>query len=147
MNKFLKPTLIKIILTVFLLCLAFFSRLYLTFPLNSVYFPPFQCPKGAVCNSPAPQLNLLIFIFNHVFNLIFSYLIACFLVWVWQKFKQFLKPDWRKIVLTIILMAAKYFYVSKFNGIYVYLITDIIIWYFVSCLIIWIYDKIKKKPS
>jgi len=28
----------------------------------------------------------------------------------------------------------------------VFLIIDLIFWYFISCLIIWIFDKIKKKP-
>jgi hypothetical protein len=88
--------------------------------------------------------------------------------------KQFLKPDWRKIILFIILSIA-FVLVMKFplnwehldwggcvggcdyRGVcvdcapnykilIVNLIFDLIFWYFLSCLIFWVYDKLKKKP-
>jgi len=99
-----------------------------------------------------------------------------------MKIKQFLKPDWRKIVLTIVFILLSYFYVSgsiaetdsvsawDFRGLpFIYLICELeykvntgynlktcqikyldlfinfLFWYFFSCLIIWIYDKLRKR--
>jgi len=89
-----------------------------------------------------------------------------------MKWKEFLKPDWRKIVLTVITMIIffpgypPYYKGGGFPLNYlssgscyagsnivscaiketpINLILDIIIWYFLSCLIIWIYNKVKKK--
>jgi len=85
--------------------------------------------------------------------------------------KQFLKPDWRKIVLTIILSLIVYFFLwfnniacvremmtghcmgasRKLEDIFIrYLqpqnfLAILILWYLFSCLITWIYDKVKKK--
>ena len=98
--------------------------------------------------------------------------------------KQFLKPDWRKIVMFIVLLIiflVIYKYkLSLMTGelpfsfpvkglplpIYigcpekmecpertegfekllkVFLIIDLFFWYFISCFIIWIYKKVKKK--
>jgi len=100
--------------------------------------------------------------------------------------KQFLKPDWRKIVIFVLFFIfifsleficlpkleykmgrivevelyypcgflsqiidyEMYFYVLRgeswlFN--YFHLFLDLIISYLISCLIVWIYDKVKKK--
>lgn len=90
--------------------------------------------------------------------------------------KQFLKPDWRKIVLFVIVLFLLTFFLGiKFSAIpeiesiieigyppfltiiegflgnktykwnFTNLIFNIVIWYLLSCVIIWIYDKIKKK--
>jgi hypothetical protein len=88
--------------------------------------------------------------------------------------KQFLKPDWRKILITVVIMIVffpghpPYYKGGGFPLCYlcsgncyggsniascgitekpINLILDIIIWYLISCLIIWIYDKFKKKPQ
>jgi hypothetical protein len=78
--------------------------------------------------------------------------------------KQFLKPNWKKIVIfvtiSIIFSLIDYgisgeliipiiglplpFYIN-YNITYPFLIIDLIVWYFISCLIVWIYDKVKKK--
>jgi hypothetical protein len=94
--------------------------------------------------------------------------------------KQFLKPDWRKIVIMLIFLGLSFLYYHEvgatnvimvnhgaplnyfeiayirnsggveglpptFEIIYFGLIIDLIIWYILSCFIVWIYDKIKKK--
>ena len=88
--------------------------------------------------------------------------------------KQFLKPDWRKIVIFVVVSIVFSLYkniITVYNyergfplpfqfcvydmfpslappwcGVVGhYLIVDIIIWYILSCLIVWIYDKRKKK--
>ncbi|MBZ9571917.1 hypothetical protein KJA15_01085 [Patescibacteria group bacterium] len=87
--------------------------------------------------------------------------------------QQFLKPDWRKIVLATFLMIISlpgyppyyrgggiplpYFTSGKcpiigpnlpscaIRFIPVNLVLDIIILYLLSCLIFWIYDKVRKK--
>jgi len=92
--------------------------------------------------------------------------------------KQFLKPDWRKIVmfiiLSIIFLVIYKYKLSLMVGelpllfpakglplpIYigcpekmecpekllkVLLMIDLIFWYFISCFIIWIYDKVREK--
>ncbi len=105
--------------------------------------------------------------------------------------KQFLKPDWRKIVLTVILIFVLMIYFPSFWGLegikpiftddkhiccfcetatcegipFIYafggcvseilcydttiywdsLILDLIFWYLLSCFIVWIYNKVKKK--
>ena len=93
-------------------------------------------------------------------------------------FKQFLKPDWRKIVIfgvLFLLFSLMSYVISgsftdvlpfigfpsifyRFGGMtmvgyyrssefYLFnLLFDIIFWYLLPCLIIWIYDKVKKKP-
>ena len=90
----------------------------------------------------------------------------------WNPVKQFLKPDWRKIVIFLVLFVILFY---SFDGKYpinymyiamgglvdgslvglgygynwVYFILDVFIWaiisYLFSCLIVWIYDKYKKK--
>jgi len=99
-----------------------------------------------------------------------------------MNWKKFLKPDWRKIILTIIFIVLTYIltvFVIAIFPIYdnfpaKYFLTDIdwiivcvgpmacgpqliygpnilgiifllIISYFLSCLIVWVYDKYKKK--
>jgi hypothetical protein len=87
-----------------------------------------------------------------------------------MNFKQFLKPDWRKIVIFIVLLIVFLPWKSDIivgelywrawgfpwpilahkeglflTLIYQGLIIDLIFWYLISCLIIWIYDKLKKK--
>jgi len=95
-----------------------------------------------------------------------------------MNFKKFLKPDWRKIVVFLILSIISSFYTTPyfkvfgsyglpltyftyvpessfcdlepcpkqgFNVFYQNLLIDIIFWYILSCLIVWIYDKVKKK--
>jgi Sec-independent protein secretion pathway component TatC len=86
--------------------------------------------------------------------------------------KQFLKPDWRKIavfvILSIILFITPWpepgccdfpyyqgfllpvYFQGGFAGfpktfIPTNFVIDVIIWYLLSCLIVWIYDKVKKK--
>jgi hypothetical protein len=90
--------------------------------------------------------------------------------------KHFLKPDWRKIVIFVVLFIAifligyyKYLTLDSWTfGIpfefssgygpcpypnviecnknnFIFLVLDIIIWYILSCLIIWVYDKFRKK--
>jgi len=90
--------------------------------------------------------------------------------------RQFLEPDWRKIVITIVLFAflfysfdgkypIEYMYIamggcretdggmvcigSGYGYNWAYFFLDIFIWaiisYLLSCLIIWIYDKLRKK--
>ena len=95
--------------------------------------------------------------------------------------KQFLKPDWRKIVIFLVIFLLNLFlgiksysFYSATETIYGYplpfltvyiellppatvvnwnfrnLIIHIIVWivlYLLSCLIIWIYEKVKKKSS
>jgi hypothetical protein len=90
--------------------------------------------------------------------------------------KQFLKPDWRKIVIFVVLFVlaviiipiinARFglytvsigfplpFYsctflvelgsLCSFTG-YTYIIIDILIWYLLSCLTVWIYDTLRKR--
>jgi len=95
-----------------------------------------------------------------------------------MKLKQFLKPDWRKIVVFAIIFIITYILVYDCGDIlssalceargfpmtcwsrhtvskmpprmedvisYFGLITDLIIWYLLSCLIVWIYDKFRKR--
>jgi len=106
--------------------------------------------------------------------------------------KQFLKPDWRKIVIFVVVsivlslfpltLGSIDFFVNQLfikvpmrsgvvqgipipfyfcmlggvvvypevsglvcNFIYYIFIIDILIWYILSCLIVWIYDKVNKK--
>jgi len=89
--------------------------------------------------------------------------------------KQLLKPDWRKIMI-FMMLSFVFVYVIRlplnFEQIWwspdcvggchqgvcvdcapnytfkpINLIFDLICWYLLSCLIIWIYDKFKKKPQ
>jgi len=104
-----------------------------------------------------------------------------------MKIKQFLKPDWKKIILALILSLilpflctsgwncrripciSHYFYIMPIGGGFFNLMTflfrimlggvpfeallmplilfliSFIISYLLSCLIVWIYDKVKKK--
>lgn len=98
-----------------------------------------------------------------------------------MKIKQFLKPDWRKIVLFILLFIIStlvranlfpnrkleypyppFVFGMPFVSFYVYpiveltpeirlnflgLFGDIIFWYFISYLLVWAYDKFKKKSQ
>ncbi len=98
--------------------------------------------------------------------------------------KQFLKPDWRKIVLEILMFLILLVYISPcfdecclespllncpclncpfyacfspmldieyvfkvpfFNFLPIFLVVMIIVLYILSCLMVWIYDKVKKK--
>ena len=84
--------------------------------------------------------------------------------------KQFLKPDWRKIAVFVILFIIPFFIEPLWTGFplgfipilcielgscvldysiinYPFLMTDLIIWYLLSCLIVWIYDKFRKKKN
>ena len=81
--------------------------------------------------------------------------------------KQFLKPDWRKIVIFVVLfifssfflpvpsaisqnyMGLPFSYLKGYYGEYsefdvVSLLLDLIFYYLLSCLIVWIYDKFRK---
>jgi len=93
-----------------------------------------------------------------------------------MNFKQFLKPDWRKVVIFFVVSFLLTFFLGvespvtpldisitkigfpvllltiketllgktyKWN--FVNLIINIVVWYLLSCLIIWVYDKIKKR--
>lgn len=89
-----------------------------------------------------------------------------------MNWKEFLKPDLRKIVVFIILFISSsfiyfntdFYFLGFPMSFYVrtpcfgltcpgwiwgfslqYLLVDLVIWYLVSCLIVWIYDKVKKK--
>jgi len=79
--------------------------------------------------------------------------------------KQFLKPDWRKIVLTIILMILPFIFINATSTIIhscpvgtenctpifdwesfsIMFIISLIVIYLISCLIVCIYNKVKKK--
>jgi hypothetical protein len=95
-----------------------------------------------------------------------------------MNWKKFLKPDWRKILLTI-LIGILAFLIFMETGIYckpcasetecvcpyslpqllsfpifiiwaqsndwIIISSSILYWYILSCLIVWIYDKVKKK--
>jgi hypothetical protein len=91
--------------------------------------------------------------------------------------KEFLMPDWRKIVIFVILVIASGFitYLLPFTDVplsfgfpfpfynfgghtmtgnylaphfdFLFLLIDIIISYLFSCLVAWAYDKLKKKPE
>lgn len=95
-----------------------------------------------------------------------------------MNFKQFLKPDWRKIVIFFILMILSIFsffhmtlvslpfavvpslwdvlasvlapslvviYGFYFPYSVLIILITIIYWYLLSCFIVWIYNRIKKK--
>lgn len=89
--------------------------------------------------------------------------------------KQFLKPDWRKFIVFIIILIISlmsvffsgcfsgrpcfifpwtiftfildFFMEFGFLGFWPVAIPSIIYWYLLSCFIIWIYDKIKVKKK
>ena len=95
--------------------------------------------------------------------------------------KQFLKPDWRKIVILVVLFIISvptpsmfnlfsnfetryavyafgvpfgFFYISPVVELapeiyfdFIGLFGNIIIWYVLSCLIVWIYDKFREKKK
>ncbi|MFH1048946.1 MAG: hypothetical protein V1732_04765 [Patescibacteria group bacterium] len=93
-----------------------------------------------------------------------------------KSIKQFLKLDWRKIIATLIFIILSsyppviigqithnnsapitlyssgfpipyYIYETQIDVFYLFLFLDIIFWYFISYLLIFIWDKIKgKKP-
>jgi len=89
-----------------------------------------------------------------------------------MNWKQFLKPDWRKITIVVILVLIGffsvqncaprgksyplilfpfYFYegyqnmVSNCSVDFIPAITSVIYWYILSCIIIWLYDKFRKR--
>ncbi len=79
--------------------------------------------------------------------------------------KEFLRPDWRKIVITILLMILPTIFMKGITTIlhscptgmincsplfnwesFIVMFTiSLIITYFLSCIIVWVYDKVKKK--
>ena len=75
--------------------------------------------------------------------------------------KQFLKPDWRKIVLTIVLMIIPSLFITSysiyvascvgcgyffnFESFGILFVISLIITYLLSCFIVWVYDKFRKK--
>lgn len=91
--------------------------------------------------------------------------------------KQFLKPGWKKIVIFFIILLLTLFLGIKFSAIpeidiiyeigypafltittimfgrkiyewnFPNLIINIVIWYLLSCLIVWIYEKVKGKKK
>jgi len=139
----------------------FFSRCYFSPSLKDLK-EKFKFPSGLGCEMLPSQPAFAQLIIRRAMNL-----------------KQFLKPDWRKIVIFMIFFALSYIYTVTtlipalgltflFHGfplgyfritvrynviqaskiLWVGLLADIIFWYLLSCLIIWIYDKLKKKkPS
>jgi len=95
-----------------------------------------------------------------------------------MNWKQFLKPNWRKILIFVILIFLSSFFIWNFLPVEwmgigfpipfyemqwgapafgisqqpvetsinsIGLIADIIFWYLMSCLIVWFYDKFRKK--
>jgi len=98
-----------------------------------------------------------------------------------MSWKKFLKPDWRKAVIFLILTILSSIYQRNIGVgelfipsrglplpvymcaegfsdiilltplmmpceiIYPFLIINLIMWYLLACLIVWIYDKVKKK--
>jgi membrane protein implicated in regulation of membrane protease activity len=87
-----------------------------------------------------------------------------------MNWKQFLKPDWRKMVLFVILLilsllyewpctrssvcrglifsyATKFFLSDNYDILWVQFVLNIVIWYLLSCLIVWIYDKFRKRKG
>jgi small-conductance mechanosensitive channel len=64
-----------------------------------------------------------------------------------MKWKEFLKPDIPKIVITVLIVAVlSYFYLPVFltEPLWRWIVA-IIFWYLVSCLIVFGYKKFKKK--
>ncbi|MCX6776804.1 MAG: hypothetical protein NTY73_02440 [Candidatus Micrarchaeota archaeon] len=95
--------------------------------------------------------------------------------------KEFLMPDWRKVILFIITTIGVNYYIISTTVIldarilvglplgfwpvgsnfirageqippsvdfsFTNLIIDVIFWYLLSCIIVWTYDKLKKKPE
>ena len=63
------------------------------------------------------------------------------------KWKEFLKPAVAKILLTILIVAILcYFYLTVFLTYPLWRwVAAIIFWYLVSCLIVFVYKKLKKK--
>ncbi|MBZ9572054.1 hypothetical protein KJA15_01805 [Patescibacteria group bacterium] len=61
---------------------------------------------------------------------------------------NFLKPDWRKIVIFVILFFISILLqpVEPQPSLMSYVVFGLIPSYLLSCLTIWIYDKITKKP-
>lgn len=79
-----------------------------------------------------------------------------------MNWKEFLKPDWRKIVITIFLYISDYFAVPiPYHSIQVLTKSAIVLWlsiaimvfydlflsYLISCFIVWFYDKMKKRKK
>ena len=91
-----------------------------------------------------------------------------------QSVKQFLKPDWRKILITLILLSLTYFYkvdcpgmliceaygfpvsyLRMISGDFVYspnysilwlgLVADLIFWYFVSSAVVFTFIRLKHR--
>ena len=77
-----------------------------------------------------------------------------------MNWKEFLKPNWKKIIIFVIIFIITHTEEIPSVWKYVYqqvlinygaisftfiLIIDALIIYFLSCLIVWIYDKVKKK--
>jgi membrane-bound ClpP family serine protease len=97
-----------------------------------------------------------------------------------MNWKEFLKPDWKKIILTIIILSIQFIFLLQvflpYNflfmiwiifggyllfilnallcsssenlcllGVIITFILSAIFWYLFSCLIAWVYDKMKKK--
>jgi hypothetical protein len=79
--------------------------------------------------------------------------------------KKFLKPDWRKIVITILLMILPTIFIKAYTTVLhscpvgmtdcpplfdwelflQMIVIALIITYSISCFLVWIYDKVKKK--
>jgi len=86
-----------------------------------------------------------------------------------MNWKEFLKPDWRKIVIFVIILLVFSFMPTYYNlNVFDYIIWTftgvpcpggycdkglknlipaivlLIMWYLISCIIVWIYHKLKK---
>jgi len=59
-----------------------------------------------------------------------------------EKTKEFLKPDWKKLLLLILINI--WIYLSVSNGVYGFIV-NIIYTYILSCLIIYTYRKLRDK--
>jgi len=74
-----------------------------------------------------------------------------------MNWKEFLKPDWKKILIAIILFAIDRFIYQYMTGVVLNSnplstsevilnhIFAFIVFYLISCLIVWIYNKVRKK--
>ena len=83
MKNFLKPTWVKIILTIILFIISLYHSD--NFPLDALVN---ECnPYEGYCFEFL-EYNMSFLIFNTIFNFILSYLISCLLVWVWKRIKK-----------------------------------------------------------
>ncbi len=135
---------------------------------------PFKC-RGVYGNRLCCTNEELMvkFIFNNTILVLISYFLSCLLAFGLEKIKdimKFLKLEWRKISLLIffLILINIYFFIPRghfHHPWFIVILTplsvflceqlsclliipfSIIFWYVISSLVVWIYDKLKKKPQ